>query len=223
MTGAPTPIGLSGTYTIENTGDTVVSPLDALQVGTKVANTLVLDVPLAVRTQVPQLPPQVTGTFTEYIRFAPDGSWYSLGYDGTDIWSGSNQTYYAWASPPVKLREPEMAAGQVIQNPTVDMLADDLTTVLLQRQLTRATANATEVLHTPMGMLECYVVTDTETLTIDTAGAPPPPIVYRRWERPDYGVLRLELDAISYTTEYNMQPLTVTLRNVVCVLRSLTP
>jgi hypothetical protein len=218
----PASLGLTGTYTVENTGNVISYAPDRGRQGMEVLNTLVLDIPAVVRTQYPQLPPTVTLSFTDYVEVAQDGTWYSLGQETTDTYSGNGTTYRTWAAAPIKIMEPELFPGQSFSNPAVDMLSDDLSTVVATRQLTRSTAAGSEILNTPLGALQCYVTTQTETVTPQTGDTTPYTAVFLRWERPDYGLLRLEIDEFSVDVVYEEQPLTVTLRDVVCVLRSLS-
>lgn len=218
---APIGLTLTGRLTIENAGTTVVYPLEPARSALEMRNTLVLDVPALVRTQVPQLPEQVTVLATDYVEVAADGAWYSLGGATTDTRPGFGETYRTWASSPILVRRPQLLPGQVIDNAAVEMLAEDLVTVLATRRLVRSVSDETVVLTTPLGRLECYVVEEVETLQGTAPDAEPQVVAYRRWERPDFGVLRLELDLFSVTIEGDTGPVTVTLRNVECALESL--
>lgn len=216
---APVSIPLTGSLTLENEGVQVVYPVEVSRTGWRVKTTLVLDVPLIVRTQYPQLPAQITVAYTEFIEMAADGSWTSLGAETTDTVSGGGGTYRTWASAPLLLRRPQLLAGQVIDNPTTDMLSDDLSTVAGTRRLVRTVAPSTTTLVTPLGAMECLVVDEVETLS--GGSVPATPVSYRRWERPDYGVLRLEIDTFTYAGTFDGQPTTLTVRDVVAALESL--
>ena len=219
----PAGIDVTGTLTIENSGEIVTSPLDGSRSGSRVVTTLVLVVPTVVRLQAPQLPPTITVSYAEIIEVDMDGAWYLLGRETTDPRVGIDESYRSWAASPILLQAPQMIAGQTVGNPPTDVLADDLVTVLAVRQLTRTFAGETEALSTVLGRLECHVVTEEDRYT-DLGDLPGPyALDSTRWERPDLGPLRIEYESFTYEGEFEGEPISVTLRDIVCELESLQP
>ncbi len=220
---APVPIDLTGTYTLSNEGTTVVYPLDTSRSGTKVKSEIELVVPQIVRNQYPSLPATVLLTLREYVEFANDGTWYALGGDAEDPTAVPPVTHVSWAATPTVDFEPTIFPGQTVDVPETDVLADDLVTVLASRKSTRTVALATEVLDTPLGRLECYRSDVIETVQPNAPGALPVEVTYRRWERPDLGLIQLHLENYQVTVTYQMQPVTITVQRMDAYLRSLAP
>lgn len=219
----PIPVALQGTYTLENEGEQIAYPGDGSRRGWKVRSTLELQVPAILRLQDPGIPASLTIVAREFIEVADDGSWYSLGAEIEDPLLDPPDTTRTWWASPMKLLEPTMAARQVITNPSTDVLDETFTDVLGTRASTRATAADTVVLDTPLGEIECFRSEVDETLSGVLPGSLPVDIRTERWEHPDMGLIRLEVEGLSYDGEYDGQPITIEIDRLSCLIRSLEP
>ena len=223
ISGIPLPVTLTGTYVLENEGETVVYPGDESRTGWKVRSTLTIDVPAALRLQNPELPSEIEIVAREFIQVQEDGAWMSLGGELVDPTQEPPVTLRSWWASPMQLLEPVMEPDQVIDVPLTDVLDEQFVETIGMRATSRVTQSDTEVVSTALGDLECYVTEVAETLRSAEPGALPIPIGYMRWERPDLGLVRLVGEGLSYEGIIEDQPVRIDVDRLEALLRSLEP
>lgn len=227
ITGQPLPFTLDGTLTIENEGTDVEYPLDPTIQAQSLKHTLVLSIPASLRTLLEQaaaaelgqdvtIPEEVSTVARDYVHVDADGRWFSVGGQIEDVMSPDvpAPTYDAWWATAMLELESTMFAGQSFSSEATDVLAEDLVTVVGTRASQRQVAPASVELDVLGRRYEVYVADVTETVASPELPADENAVTYRRWERPDLGLLRLHAEGYEVTVPTDQGDVTLRLETL---------
>ncbi len=234
ITGQPLPFTLDGTLTIENEGADVEYPLDAEIDAQSLKHTLFLRIPATLRALLEQaaagelgqdvsIPESISTVAREYIHVDADGRWFSIGGQIEDVMSTEvpAPTFVAWWAVPMLELESTMFPDQSFASEATDVLAEDLVTVVGTRANQRRIAPASTELDVLGRRYEVYVADVTETIAASDPSSDASTVTYRRWERPDLGLLRLHAEGYEVTVPTDQGDVTLRLETLDAVIVTL--